>query len=476
MDLSKLSDEDLMALKAGDLTKVSDAGLMAMRGEAPKAEAPKESPGPMSVLRGWRDYAAGLIPGAGTIGSTLIEAGRTGGTWGQSPGTLLDRIKSRNSDQERAAAGLTGADTESAAFGAGKLTSQVAGTMGVGPALAGGAKALGASPMLTDALATGGFRAAGATGVPAWLTRIAGGGVTGGASTALVDPENADKGALLGAILPVAAKLSGEAGNAVRSGTNAAAKKLMQSAIKPTLQQLKTGEADVAIETLLKYGINPTKGGVEKLKALVDQKNAQIASEIAASSALIDKQKVIAALDPVRNKFGTQVTPAKDLAAIQEVSDAFMAHPRFPGASIPVQDAQKLKQGTYRVLSGKYGQLGSAETEAQKGLARGLKEEIGAAVPSVVALNAEESALLKTLSVAERRSLMELNKNPMGLAALAGSPTSWALFMADKSAAFKALAARAVNSSGSGGAGLLSDALANPALRNAGLLSLETSP
>jgi len=33
MDLSKLSDADLMALKAGDLTKVSDAGLMVLKGE-----------------------------------------------------------------------------------------------------------------------------------------------------------------------------------------------------------------------------------------------------------------------------------------------------------------------------------------------------------------------------------------------------------------------------------------------------------
>lgn len=34
MDLSKLSDADLLALRAGDLTKVSDAGLLALKGQA----------------------------------------------------------------------------------------------------------------------------------------------------------------------------------------------------------------------------------------------------------------------------------------------------------------------------------------------------------------------------------------------------------------------------------------------------------
>jgi hypothetical protein len=280
----------------------------------------------------------------------------------------------------------------------------------------------------------------------------------------------------VGAAFPVAAKVSGEAGDLVRRGTHAAGKRLMQSAIKPTIKQLQTGDADTAIEVLLKYGINPTEKGVEKLRALVDATNSQIEGKIAGSTARIDKNTVLGALGQTRQKFGAQVAPAGDLNAIQGVADQFMQHPGFPGQTIPVQDAQKLKQGTYKVLSGKYGQLGSAETEAQKALARGLKEEIGKAVPGVNALNAEESKLLKALTVSERRSLMELNKNPMGLAALAVSPSSWALFMADKSAAFKSVAARLVNASGGSGLGLLDSAAANPALRGAGLLTISSDP
>ena len=40
MDLTKLSDDDLMALQSGDLTKVSDAGL-AILGGTKVAEVPK---------------------------------------------------------------------------------------------------------------------------------------------------------------------------------------------------------------------------------------------------------------------------------------------------------------------------------------------------------------------------------------------------------------------------------------------------
>lgn len=57
MDLSKLSDSDLMALKAGDLTKVSDAGLSILRQQNEAAKPKPEDPGAL-----W---------------STVIGAGRT---------------------------------------------------------------------------------------------------------------------------------------------------------------------------------------------------------------------------------------------------------------------------------------------------------------------------------------------------------------------------------------------------------------
>ena len=72
MDLSKLSDADLMALKSGDLSKVSDAGLMQLKGglaEAPPSKMDqfvagvKASPVTQALYGGVR--------GAAGIGATL---------------------------------------------------------------------------------------------------------------------------------------------------------------------------------------------------------------------------------------------------------------------------------------------------------------------------------------------------------------------------------------------------------------------
>jgi hypothetical protein len=86
--------------------------------------------------------------------------------------------------------------------------------------------------------------------------------------------------------------------------------------------------------------------------------------------------------------------------------------------------------------------MGNADLEAQKGLARGLKEEIAQAVPSVAPLNAKQAELINALQVAERRALMQGNNNVGGLAWIAHDPIAAAGFMADKSAWIKSLVAR----------------------------------
>jgi hypothetical protein len=223
---------------------------------------------------------------------------------------------------------------------------------------------------------------------------------------------------------------------------------LMQSALKPTLKQLKSGEAAVAIDTMLQKGINATKGGVGKLKDEIGRLNDEIKQIIADSPATVDKARAARELNDLTEKFSKQVNPQADTAAIRKVWQEFRDHPLIKDKiDIPIQLAQELKQGTYKQLSKKYGELGSAEVEAQKTLARGLKEGVAEAEPRVAALNAEESKLIKTLNVAERRALLEMNKNPVGFAWLSHNPASWAAFMADKSALFKSLAARMLYSS-----------------------------
>jgi hypothetical protein len=430
------------------------------------------------------NLVAGAVRGAGSIGATILAPVDVASDALAGKGLTLESNRQRRKDMD---ATLTdwGADTSSLPFQAGKIGTEIAGSLGAGGAVANGARLIPGAAPLASSIASGGFTTGMAPGVANWATRVAGGAINGAATAGLVDPSQAGAGAVIGGALPVVAGASGAVGDAISRKMEGASQRLMQSAIKPTIKQLKSGDAETAVNTLLERGINPNEAGVNKLRALIDDLDNQIGARIAGSTATVDKGAVMNRLAQTEQAFKNQVSPTADLAAIRGVGDDFMSHPAFPlpQTQIPVQAAQDLKRGTYQVLSKKYGQMGGAETEAQKALARGLKEEVANAVPGVQGINAEMSKLITTLDVTERRALMELNKNPMGLAALTTNPTSWAMFMADKSALFKSLAARMINAS-SGGAGnalqRIGNSGANPVVRNAlvrpSMVTNEASP
>ena len=245
------------------------------------------------------------------------------------------------------------------------------------------------------------------------------------------------------------APLTGRAVASASPAMKGAAHDLMQSALKPTVQSLRTGKAGKAADTMLEQGINVSPGGVQKMQGRIADLNSQIAGRIASSPAIVDKGAVAARIQPLIDKFTKQVNATDDLAAIQKAHDDFINHPLLSGSDIPVKLAQEMKQGTYRALGDKsYGELKSASIESQKALARGLKEEIAKAVPEVHVLNAEESALLNALSVSERRVMLEANKNPAGFGILTTNPLKFAGFMADRSGLFKSLVARMLNKGG----------------------------
>jgi hypothetical protein len=238
----------------------------------------------------------------------------------------------------------------------------------------------------------------------------------------------------------------GAAAKVVAPALRAGAETLMRNAIKPTLKQSLSGDAATAIDTMLNEGLNVTKGGVEALREKVGALNDQISQAIESSPASVSLTNAGKTLKDVYQRFMNQVNPQPDLEAVRNAWAMFKNHPLVAGASeIPVQLAQKLKTGTYRQIADKYGQLGTAETEAQKGLARGLKEGVAEAVPEIAPLNAEESKLITTLNLVEKRALLDLNKNPLSLALLAHNPASFAVYMADKSAPFKSIVARMLN-------------------------------
>ncbi len=160
-------------------------------------------------LRGVGNIDAGLIRGAGSIGATLLAPVDAAA---RAMGVQNDFI-GRSDRREAMDAGLhsLGADPNSIAYQGGKLTSEVAGTLGAGGAVARGAAAIPgvvrAAPALIDAIGSAGFkaggatnlaRAAGATRLADLGTRVAGGAIAGGASAGLIDPNDAGTGAAIG--------------------------------------------------------------------------------------------------------------------------------------------------------------------------------------------------------------------------------------------------------------------------------------
>jgi hypothetical protein len=248
---------------------------------------------------------------------------------------------------------------------------------------------------------------------------------------------------LAGVKAPVAAA-------AAKTGLRGGAEWMMAKAAKPSAQDWLTGKADKAIGTLLDEGINVSRGGVETMRDRVFTLNDEIKKKIAESPAIIEQPELMAKVDTqmtkLLNKFYKQATYTTDIAAIQKAWDEVANHPMLQG-DIPVRFAQDIKQGTYRSLGEKAYPGGSTAgaTAAEKEIARIMKDEVAKAVPEVRPLNAEESKYLNTLSVIERKAMMEANKNPIGLGWLSTNPLHMAAWMADRSAMFKSLVARMFN-------------------------------
>lgn len=156
---------------------------------------------------------AGAVRGAGSIGATILAPVDIIKDMAAGKGLSLESNRERRNAMTDAL-GSMGADTESLAFGAGKLGAEVAGTLGTGGAVANIAarvapRAVAAVPNLVNAVRTSGMSGGNA------ITRAAGGAIAGGATAGLVDPEQAGLGAAVGGALPVITKVAGAAGNKI---------------------------------------------------------------------------------------------------------------------------------------------------------------------------------------------------------------------------------------------------------------------
>lgn len=226
-----------------------------------------------------------------------------------------------------------------------------------------------------------------------------------------------------------------------------AARFFMSSALKPDKAARESGKAADVVQTLLDKGVNVTEGGVAKLRGQIDDLNAQIAAKLEGHPGQILPFQAARPAETLAEKLKLQVNPTADVASSRTATNEFLNHPAISeSGTLPVELAQALKVGTYRNLraKGAYGELKNADVETQKALARGLKDEISKAVPGIEKLNAEEAKLLDAELLTQSRVLLDMNKNPGGLAWLVSHPAEAIGFMIDRSPLAKSLIARGI--------------------------------
>lgn len=268
-------------------------------------------------------------------------------------------------------------------------------------------------------------------------------------------------------------RLSFEAGHvvpkildAVAPAAAPAAERLYTSALKPSVRAGAAAGREL-VQTGLSHGIPVSEAGATKLAGLIDDLNGRIKDTIqsgANKGKTIDPNAVAKRLDQTRAQFASQVNPDADLAAIDASKQEFLrsagarpgqpaqppqptgvldaqgkpvmtagtpSTPATPAQPIPADAAQDIKQGTYSQIRKSYGQLSGAQVEAQKALARGIKEELANTFPELGSLNAEDSKLLQLQPTLDKAVARIANHDMLGIgapvaagagAAVAGGP------------------------------------------------------
>lgn len=180
--------------------------------------------------------------------------------------------------------------------------------------------------------------------------------------------------------------------------------RLYQSALKPSLSIKNTPKIPGQLATGLREGIPVSEGGIKKISSQIKDLRKTIDDKIHyGAGTTVDPEEIVKRLDASELQFTDQALPKTDLASIESARRQWLERYAIRDADgitigyrqIPVEEAQKIKKGTYRINSKKYNELSSAQIEAEKALARGIKEELEGVFPELKNLNAREGALIE---------------------------------------------------------------------------------
>jgi len=231
--------------------------------EAESAAPAPAREGPLKFNRGaptggdstTKRSVAGAALGVADLGNTALNV------LAYLPGKLSPKVEQWNRTRNADFEALGEQNKDSTAFKLGRIGGNIAATLPVGGIAGQGIKSVAALPQLarvapqlerlatataSSGMRTGANLAAGASrGARAanMATRVAGGGITGAASAALVTPDDIGRGALIGAAMPPAMVAAGKTARYVGQG--------VKSFVQPFTKQ---GQEAIAAKTIQSFG------------------------------------------------------------------------------------------------------------------------------------------------------------------------------------------------------------------------------
>lgn len=330
MDIQTKDGILLRNIPDGTPEEVIKARLAQIRGGSIQ-ESPKEEPKETgffddmsikNVPQNLANLAAGAVRGAGSIGSSILLPIDMINAAIEGAGTTGAKA---NTDNRKAGidAGLKimGADPESGLYGFGKLAAEIAGTAGAGDALALGAAASN-MPRLAAALKSGGFNLGSKDGgaLERMAIRTIGGAGAGGTQAAMIDPNQAKTGAIVGGVMPVAVKGAYGVGKGITSGAKSLVDPLYEGGrntiLGKALINAAGNQSDDALRNLqsakpLIKGSQPTAGMAANNPGIAALERAAMANNPIATNELALRQ---AANNEARTAALENIIPNRELA------------------------------------------------------------------------------------------------------------------------------------------------------------------
>jgi hypothetical protein len=176
-----------------------------------------------------------------------------------------------------------------------------------------------------------------------------------------------------------------------------------------------------AINTMLDEGIPITKGGLNRVKVMLDDLEGQMDAAISANpNAPIKIDDVLAPVNELRAKALSTVDGKMAAKKIDAIINRFRGQ---YGDEITVAEAQEIKQNTNAWLKKSYGELKPVTVEATKQIVRGLRDRIAAEIPEISGVNLKYGDLKVLEKQLERAVNRTGNWDWLGLIPSVGAAT-----------------------------------------------------